>query len=130
MLANYEYYTKEYLGNNIPSDSFSKYSMDATRRINYYTQHRIEENNISDDIKNACCEIAELLLKQDSLYDATIKKDNEITSETVGPRSVTYANNANLKDKRIMTEDELEIACYKICYKHIAHTGLMYRGVR
>lgn len=130
MLANYDYYTNKYLGNSIPSNSFSKYSMDATRRINYYTQHRIEEKKITNDIKDACCEIAELLLKQDLLYDETIKNSKEIASETVGSHSVTYTNNVNLKDKRIMTEEELDLACYKICYKYLAHTGLMYRGVR
>lgn len=128
MLADFDYYKTKFYGKDIPQESFPKYSTDATRRINIYTKHRI--NNITDDIKNACCEIAELLLKQDSLYDATIKSDNEITSETVGSHSITYSNKTNIKEKRIMSEEEIELACYKICYKHIAYTGLMYRGAR
>lgn len=129
MLVDYNYYKEKFYGKDIPQDSFPKYAMDAKIRIDYYTDHRIKEEKITDDIKNAYCEIAELLFKQESLYQNTIN-ENQIISETVGPRSVTYSNQNSLKNEKILTTNELDKTCYKICCKHLIHTGLLYRGVR
>ena len=33
------------------------------------------------------------------------------------------------QEKEILTPEELEYNCYKICYRYLVNTGLMYRGV-
>lgn len=126
-LTTYNYYGSEYLGTIIPSNLFKKYNMKATSLINYFTFNRIKETD--NDIKNACCEIAELLYQQENLYSKIINNGGEqVASETVGPYSKSYVNNSNIQKERLLTKKELDRECYQICLKYLADTGLMYRG--
>ncbi len=128
-LIDYSYYTSYYGDSSIPESSFYKYSMNASSRIHLYTSNRIkDENFITDDIRNATCEIANLLFSQDELI-AKINDDTRAkSSETVGPHSVSYENKSSLQSQRILTSKELEQECYSIALRFLAHTGLMYRG--
>lgn len=127
-LINYEYYSKTFKGSSIPLDSFEKYSLNASAKVNYYTKNRINETIIDNNIRNTACEIAELLFNQDKLISEQNDDNNVKVSETVGPHSVSYVDKLNLHSKRILTSDELDKECYKICYRNLVHTGLMYRG--
>lgn len=129
-LVDYEYYTKNYGDSSIPESSFKKHSIKASSRINRYTSNRITLENIDNNIKNATCEIVNLLFEQER---ATIKLNDDkssIASETVGPHSISYVNKSNLQAQRILSNRELEQECYRICYNNLANTGLMYRGAR
>lgn len=126
-LTTYNYYGSEYLSTIIPSNLFKKYNMKATTLINYFTLNRIKEAD--NDIQNACCEIAELLYQQENLYNKIINDDGkQVASETVGPYSKSYVNNSGIQKERLLSKKELEKECYQICLKHLANTGLMYRG--
>ena len=128
-LVDYEYYTKIYGGSSIPESSFRKHSIRASSKVNYYTSKRIDKSNINDNIRNTVCEIIELLFKQEELKETTLNNNQEKASETVGPHSVSYVNKSSIKDKHIMSSDELDKECYKICYTNLVNTGLMYRGI-
>lgn len=133
-LVTYEYYQNTYGGTSIPSASFNKYSLKASSKINHYTSNRINEEimnqePLGDNIKNTACEIAELLYSQDQLIANLNNSESIKASETVGPHSVTYVNKFNLQSQRILTSDELDKECYKICYTNLVQTGLMYRGI-
>lgn len=127
-LVNYDYYSRTYKGTSIPANSFNKYAIDASGRVNSYTYGRITEDNISNDIRNATCEIADLIYSQEQLKARILSDTNIKVSETVGPHSVSYANKLSLLEKQLLSDEELDKKCYKICYKYIARTGLMYRG--
>lgn len=129
LLIDYTYYSENYGGSSIPESSFQKKAIEASSKVNYYTSNRISEEIINDDIRNATCEIAELIYSQDILKEKVISDEMSKASETVGPHSVTYVNNKNFQEKRILSNKELEYECYMICYKHLITTGLMYRGV-
>ncbi len=132
-LVDYEYYQNIYEGSSIPESSFKKMVIKASEKINYYTQDRINENNITDKIRNTACEIAELLFEQESLKEKLINYDEtnkEIASETLGPRSVSYVNKSSQQANLIKSKEELEKEVYKICYQSLVHTGLMYRGFK
>ena len=129
-LVDYEYYTKIYGGSSIPESSFKKHSIKASNKVNYYTSKRINKTNIDDNIRNTVCEIIDLLLKQEELKETALSNDQEKASETVGPHSVSYVNKSSIKDKHIMSSDELDKECYKICYTNLVDTGLMFRGRR
>lgn len=128
-LVDYEYYSKIYGGSSIPESSFNKYSLKASSKVNHYTFNRINDSNIDDNIRNATCEIIDLLVSQDQLIAK--QSDDTLTkaSETVGPHTVSYVNKSNLQAQRILNSNDLEKECYKICYTYLADTGLMYRGV-
>lgn len=127
-LIDYKYYTEIYGGSSIPESSFNKYSLKSSNRVNHYTFNRINEKNINEKIKNAACEIAELIFNQESLVTDLESNDKEVASETVGPHSKTYVNKSSYKLQRILTKAELEKECYRICYNYVVDTGLMYRG--
>ena len=126
-LVDYEYYSKIYGGSSIPESSFENLSVRAGAYINKYTYNRINDDNISEKVKDCTCEIAEFLHSQDKKIKS-IENDKIVASETVGPHSKTYVNNTSLLDKHIYTDEEVDKKTYKICYKHLVSTGLMYRG--
>ena len=65
----------------------------------------------------------------EKLKENVLSSDTKIkASETVGPHSVTYINKTSYQEKKILSNEELEYQCYQICLKHLALTGLMYRG--
>lgn len=131
-LVDYKYYQSDYEGSSIPESSFRKMVIKASEKINYYTQNRISNENITDTIRNTTCQIAELIFEQESLKEKIVNYDEnkEVASETLGPKSISYVNKSSQQSNLIMSSDELEKEIYKICYQSLVHTGIMYRGVR
>lgn len=129
LLVDYEYYSKNYGGSSIPESSFQKKAIESSSKINYYTQNRINEDILDDNIRNATCEIADFIYSQDILKEKVLSDDKIKASETVGPHSVGYVNNKTFQEKQVLSDDELDYECYKICYRYLINTGLMYRGV-
>lgn len=127
-LVDYEYYSKIYEGSSIPEPSFSRYAIMASSYVNKNTYNRINENNIDNFIKYCTCEIAELLYSQDK-KKSKIEEEQIVASETVGSHSKSYVNVANIIEKDLLTEEELTNKIYKICYRYMATSGLMYRGI-
>lgn len=127
-LIDYNYYSKIYGGSSIPESSFNKYSTKSSSQINLFTSNRITDDNITESIKNAVCEVAELIYNQEMLVNKIEDDTKEVASETVGPHSKSYVNKSNLKSQRILTKEELNKECYRICYTYISNTGLMFRG--
>ncbi len=131
-LVDYEYYKTIYEGSSIPESSFKKMVIEASNKVNYYTQDRINSDNITNKIRNVTCEIAELIFEQENLKEKIINYDEsnkEIASETLGPRSISYVNKSSQQSNLINSKDELEREIYKICYQSLVRTGLMYRGM-
>ena len=127
-LVDIIYYADKYKGTDIPTSLFDEYAMKASSRVVYFTTKSIKE--ITDDIRNATCEIAELIYSQDTLKKRLLNGEKEKASETVGPHSVTYVNMSSTIGKNVLTQNELEKECYKIYLRHLSHTGLCFRGVR
>ncbi|EOY7191127.1 hypothetical protein MXT65_17715 [Clostridioides difficile] len=108
MYIDYEFYNA--LGGEIPQDEFNKYAIRATKYIDYNTFNRIEE--VTEEIKIATCEIADLI------YKSSLEGDKEIQSESIGSHSVTYsANNKTIEQK-----------AYDILKMYL-DSDLLYRGV-
>jgi len=130
LLVYFEYYIMNYGGSSIPESSFKTKAIEASNKVNYYTFNRIKESEISDEIRNVACQIAELLFEQEQLKNKVkqdSKESKEISSESLGPHSISYVNKSNLQASQILSEEELEKKIYKIIYQSLAHTGLMNR---
>ena len=126
--VDFEYYTNTFEGSLIPEDSFDKKALEASRKVNYFTSGKIEE--VNDDIKDATCSIAELLYNQEILKDkVTNVNSTEKSSETVGPWSVTYANNTQYQSNQILTDKQINSSAYQICKEYL-DSKLLFRGVR
>lgn len=132
-LVDCDYYNATYGAFNIPEASFDTYSIKASSKINYYTFNKINQTMLDSDIgkniKNAVCEIIELLYSQDELKKELNDSTLEVASETVGPHSKSYVNKASLKYQRVLSDDELNKECYQICRQKLAFSGLMYGGI-
>jgi hypothetical protein len=113
--ANFAYYTGTYKGAVIDTASFDLNSRKATLIIRQHTFNRIPENNIPDEVKMCCCELAELLYKQD------IEDKGNISSEKVGDYSVSYENST---DRKNLADGK----AIEIINNWLLVTGLLYRG--
>ena len=97
----------------IDTASFDFYAMQATMRINNATFNRIE--TVTDNIKYCCCEVAEILYKQDN-------EKIGVAAEKVGGYSVNFES----------TKDR-DLAYSLLLKRSISNwlwsTGLLYCGV-
>lgn len=116
--ADYEYYLDAYLGGKdplIPAQDFYFWARNAAAHIMAFTGTLPE---IDDTAKLCCCEVAELLWRDDH---ATGGADG-ITSEKTGDLSVTY-------DSGEARAAVLSCRVRGCVYKYFADTGLLYRGL-
>ncbi|WP_313584471.1 hypothetical protein [Lacrimispora sp.] len=116
------FYKDKYLLGRKPAISagFNFYARSASRIMNSLTFGRIDKlNDLTEDIKMCCCEIAERCY--------TIEKERKAaggkTSEKIGTYSATFSDKV-LSDTEISTTD-----AYRIMNKWLSETGLLYRGI-
>lgn len=123
--VDFDYYLKEFNGTLIPEKSFPKISVEASQKINYFTQNRIVEE--TEVIKYTTCLIADEIMKNENLKN-TISNDKEVASESVGPHSVSYINKATIQKEQIKDDITLNRCLYNICLENLPNE-LMYRGI-
>ena len=118
LYADYKFYTDDYLGRAIPAEAFPRYVRDASKYIDNVTFGRIN-GNISDDVKMACCAVAE------EMYAQNVSGANAVSgkaSESVGDYSVSYTGMSADREKI------LSARLYSAALKWLDGTNLMYRG--
>lgn len=114
--ATFEDYTKDFFGVIIPKESFSKYEYKARLELDRFTFGRLKGlQKIPEEAKQCVCEIAEYL------YNEAQKTHSGISSESTDGYSVTYQKE---KSSNAVNRD-----LYQIAVKHLAMTGLLYRGI-
>ena len=59
--TTYEYYAKDFYGDIIPQESFSKYELKARFELDRYTFGRIKGLSITSSIEQCMCELMEYL---------------------------------------------------------------------
>lgn len=114
--ADYAYYQETYKGAVLDTASFDTYARQATVYIKIQTFSRIDDANISDEVKMCCCDIAEITYKADKI------RHSGSTSEKVGSYSVSYESNAEI-DKKLMSDSYTSLIAW------LGTTGLLYRGL-
>lgn len=114
MYVEYEFYKNTY-GGKVSEQEFKHLEVLAANTVDYYTFNRIIGPD--DNVKYAVCELI------DYLAELKATGGKEIASESVGTHSITYVT---AKDSR----DPIKAKQRSIVAKYLAHTGLMYRGVR
>ncbi len=121
MYADNDFYTREYLQGRNPTISagFNYYARNASKIIDLYTFGRLEGvRDIPKDVKFCCCELAELIVENETQSRDTGNK----TSERIGSYSVSFSSKAD-------SEDTFKSKQYDIVIKWLGNTGLCYRGL-
>ena len=114
--VDYDYYKNTYGGTLVPSSNFTRLSLQASYKVNNYTQGRAEKfEKPTEEIKLATCAVI------DKMYEIE-QAGGVVVSETTGKHSKTYSTAS--KD---ISEDKLY---YQTALTYLANTGLLYRGVR
>ena len=116
--ATYIFYKNTYKGVIIPDeDTFKRLVFGASAYIKSITFNNVDDYNYDESVQYATCSVAEVLYEQE-----TIDK-NDISSESVGNHSRTYGSAKK-------TDKEREIQKYKSAKLYLAHTGLLYGGLK
>lgn len=120
--ADHAFYVTDYLCGReaviSASAAFGYYAMQATSLIKQYTLDNVDENDIPDEVKMCCCELAENIFKAEQESAA-----QGVSSESVGGWSRSYEST----EARRQNADR---AVHDIVYKWLSGTGLLYRGVK
>lgn len=117
--ADADYYQNKYLlgrAEVIPLSEFLFWAKQASLEVDRHTMNRLHGTNdyeLPDRVKDCVCDLAEYLYVQEENagYGA-------ISSETVGPHSVSYD-----------TESVAGTSSESIISKYLSNTGLLYKGV-
>lgn len=119
--ADEEFYKNTYLCGKeaVITTAFDYYTRQSSQKIRSYTYGNIDENNVPECVQMCCCELAELLFR-DELSE---QQNGGVSSESVQGWSKSYESAENRKSALCNAE--------KSCiYKWLSGTGLLYAGVR
>lgn len=133
--ADYDFYKNEYLGRAITEDDFPRFALRGSQYIDYITQGRAEDRADLEAVKMCCCELAEQYqvvetaqeLAQKSL-SAGAAGGAELQSETVQTWTRSFRSGGDSALSATQAAAEAQAALYAIAQRHLARTGLLYRG--
>lgn len=160
--CDYYFYTKKYLGNVIAEADFPRLIKRASKEFDYLTRDRLTVNvdgdivrtecgvlvdeKMADDVKEACCRIAELIGEielyeksiRDSVgysYDDGTLKGKVVTSISSGSESISYAsgNSDAVKNSLVGAVLTNEMAQHRLFLneirKYVGKYHLLYAGL-
>lgn len=121
--ADYKFYTDEYLAGrsaSVTAADFAYYAQSASKVIDTYTFGNIDAENVLEEVRMCCCELAEQAYKSDTSQAAS---KQGVASESVQGWSQSYEST--------QTRQEAARSAQRDCiYKWLSGTGLLYSGVR
>lgn len=123
--ADYNFYVTSFLGSSIREEDFPRLALRASQFIDYYTLGKSRNFPELEDIKMACCAIAEKYQIVEMAQRSAVKRLHEdVKSESVGSYSVSYQT-ANEKAQAV-SNAQSEVAA--TARQYLVGTGLLYRG--
>lgn len=119
--ADETYYNSEYLAGKqaVITAAYTYYFREASRILDALTFGNIKEDNVTDNVRMCCCELAESLYTSDKEQAKSAGK----TSESVQGWSVSYASQAD-------QQASLNGKVGDIVTKWLSGSGLLFSGVR
>lgn len=134
--ADYDFYRDSYLGSALDGEEFPRLALRASRFLDYYTKGQIAAYAGEDEIKSACCALAEqykLLEKAEALAQSALTQSEscpggEILRETVGSHSVTRRGGGESAKAAQEAAGKAKMSMAVLARQYLAGTGLLYRG--
>lgn len=118
--VDYSYYVDAFYGSKIAEKDFYRYALRASQFLDYYTRGKAKDNAELEEIKLACCAVAECVFTGDS----AVNNVKGLKSESVGSYSVSYETGK----EKIETAQATRAECAAVAREYLADTGLLYRG--
>lgn len=124
--ADFEFYTGRYLGSSIGEADFPRLALRASQFLDYYTMGKSKKKPELEELKMACCAIAERVSVVEAANAAAVKSvsGDGLKSESVGSYSVSYET----ASEKINAAQGAREGYAAIAREYLAHTGLLYRG--
>lgn len=127
MYVDFDYYSTEYGGTAIDTNSFKTYERKARVKLDEFTFDRLKNDAtlIDNTVKDCLCEMME---KTFSLEQETAATEGKIiSSESVDGHNVTYAISDSEKNEIDRSKVD-KIKLYNVAKEYLGNTGLLYRG--
>ena len=118
-----EYYQNFFSDMSVPYDSFDRIAREASLFVREITFNRIDEENITEEVKDAVCAVCEVIYKEEKELENT--NGREIKSENTDGYSVTYVTE---QQDGVSRQDILWNKKYQAARSYLLHTGLLNRG--
>ena len=121
--ADYKFYTNEYLAGrsaSVTEADFTYYARSASKVIDTYTFGNIDAENVPEEVRMCCCELAEQAYKADTSQAAS---KQGVASESVQGWSQSYESSE-------ACQRAAQRAQRDCVYKWLSGTGLLYSGVK
>lgn len=132
--ADYSYYTNVYWGNAITEEDWPRMATRASSFIDYATMGRAVSHSDMDEIKQACCAIAETYqsievskkLTSQSLNAALVSGESgELQSQTVGSWSKSYRSGGSSAVDAMNAAAKAQETMMETAKMYLAGTGLL-----
>lgn len=119
--ADYTFYTDNYLKGRkaaVQAADFDYFAAEASQTIKVYTCSNIDDEDVPECVKMCCCEIAEMLCKNEQL----IANSAGLSSESVQGWSRSYESSEEMQSL-------MDSRTHNVIYKWLSGTGLLFRGI-
>ena len=124
--VDYAYYLESFHGERLTDSDFQSSVLPASAFIREITQNRIDQDHISDDVKDATCAVCEVLQEESERIQNSAYGVKEVKSENTDGYSVSFVTEQNEGESR---ESVMWKKKYAAARTYLIHTGLLYLGV-
>lgn len=129
--VDYEYYISRYLLGKepaVPESDFAFWEKQASKEIDRYAYGRLKADSslVSDDVKDCCCAITELLYRAHTLSEQAAAQGmtGVMTSYSNDGQSGTFD-----VSQSVYTESGKKAEIRRLTSLYLGNTGLLYAGV-
>lgn len=137
--ADYDYYKNTCFGTAVQEADFNRLVLKASAFLDYFTMNKARENAELDEIKQACCALAEIYQEIETAQALAHKglssslnsnAEPELQSQTVNKWTKNYRSGGDSAVSAYNAASQLETKLTETAQRYLAHTGLLYRGRR
>lgn len=129
--ADYTFYSNSFLGSDISEADFPRLALRASQFLDYYTLGRARKNPDLENLKMACCAIAEkyqIVERAQKIATESLENGGDMKSESVGSYSVSYQTASEKAQGANQTVINAQSEVVATARQYLVGTGLLYRG--
>lgn len=129
--ADYSFYKNSFLGSAISEADFPRLALRASQFLDYYTLGKSRNNSGLENLKMACCAIAEkyqVVEKAQKAVEESLTDGGNLKSESVGSYSVSYQTASEKAKGANQAVIDAQNGVVATARQYLVGTGLLYRG--